>query len=431
MHHQRFRAIGYWLLLSSLMGGCQFRHLNTDKELTRVHFVDRNGFKETVSVPDRLAMYANTDFLSPQSYQKVTRTYGCNREGKTVSKITAYHDNGQISDYLELLNGRAYGIYRSWHPNGALAIEAFAIEGIGDLSKQAQVSWVFDGLSRAWNDQGSLLAEIYYEKGDLQGNALYYYPDGSLKRLVPYEKNLIDGDELLYDKTGRVLGTITYLKGQKEGKAIFKGDAEIPSYSEKYQNGLLIEGLYFDFTKQIVSQIENGQGTKTVFQEGKLYEKQEYKNGVQDGMVRRFSRGGFLISTFTIQDGIKEGKEWIYYPPSLGKESQPKLYLEWNRGMVHGICRSWYPNGVLESEREICENQRHGIASGWYADGSIMLIEEYEKDLLHSGTYRKKSEPEVISTVENGKGVATLYDGSGKFLKKVQYDQGKPIPFAP
>ena len=27
-------------------------------------------------------------------------------------------------------------------------------------------------------------------------------------------------------------------------------------------------------------------------------------------------------------------------------------------------------------------NQKHGIASAWYKDGSLMLIEEYEKDQL-------------------------------------------------
>ncbi|MEM7175578.1 MAG: hypothetical protein AAF443_06610 [Chlamydiota bacterium] len=419
-------AFCFACLMSGLIVGCHTRQATSEKELTRIHIVDRDGFKETISVRDRLAMYANNDFLSPQPYQKVTRTYGSNAQGKTVSKVTAYHDNGHISDYLELINGRACGIYRSWHPNGQLAIEAFVIEGIGDLGAQAQQSWVFDGMSRAWDDRGSILAEIYYDKGSLQGNALYYHNE-RIQRTVPYEKGMIDGQEELYNGLGKVVGTTTYRKGKKHGLALFKGSKEQPAYSEEYRDDLLIKGLYTDFSGENIAQIENGTGTKVIYKEGKLVEKQSFCNGLQQGMVRRFGKGGCLINTFIIKEEVKEGEEWIYYPLSGEGSPQPQLYLEWHRGLVHGTTRSWYPNGALESEREMCENKRHGVASAWYPDGSVMLIEEYENDLLMTGSYRKKSSMDVVSFVEKGRGTATLYDFNGRFLKKIQYDQGRPL----
>lgn len=405
--------------------GCSARK-SADEELTRIHIIDRDGFKETISTPNRLELYASNDFLSPQPYREVRRTYGSNAQGKTVSKITAYHANGQVAEYLELLGGRACGAYRAWHANGVIGVEAFVIEGVGDLSEQAQKSWVFDGVNRAWDEKENVLAEIYYEKGKLQGHALYYYPNGQVNRDVPYDKGEIHGEELLYSDQGELKGKTLYLRGKKHGAAFFKGAKEVPPYSEAYREGLLIEGLYCDFSGQVISKIEGGEGIKAVFKEGKLIEKRDYRGGKEEGLVRCFDQHGDLINTFEVKEGIKEGEEWVYYSLTEGS-AQPKLYLEWNQGVIHGICRSWYPNGALESEREMSENKKHGVASAWYLDGSVMFIEEYEANLLKKGSYRKKGDLEVKSTIENGKGVATLYDANGRFLKKVDYDRGSPL----
>jgi antitoxin component YwqK of YwqJK toxin-antitoxin module len=63
----------------------------------------------------------------------------------------------------------------------------------------------------------------------------------------------------------------------------------------------------------------------------------------------------------------------------------------------------------------------------WYRDGSLMLIEEYESDVLIKGSYYKKGDTDTISSIENGQGFATLYDSEGKFLKKISYLKGRPI----
>jgi hypothetical protein len=55
-----------------------------------------------------------------------------------------------------------------------------------------------------------------------------------------------------------------------------------------------------------------------------------------------------------------------------------------------------------------------------------MLMEEYENDLLMKGSYYKKYEKKAVSKIENGSGVATLYDKEGKFLKKITYEKGLP-----
>jgi antitoxin component YwqK of YwqJK toxin-antitoxin module len=143
--------------------------------------------------------------------------------------------------------------------------------------------------------------------------------------------------------------------------------------------------------------------------------------------VKLFDERGHLLSLFHMKDGVKHGEEWVYYPSLLDNHLQTKLYIHWSDGIVQGMARTWYPNGVLESEREISDNKKQGVASAWYRDGSLMMIEEYENDELYRGTYMKKGSSHPISSVENGEGTATLYDPDGFFLKKIPYSKGHPV----
>lgn len=69
---------------------------------------------------------------------------------------------------------------------------------------------------------------------------------------------------------------------------------------------------------------------------------------------------------------------------------------------------------------------KEGTAFAWYQDGSRMLIEEYENDLLILGRYYKKGDNEPVSRVKEGDGIATLYDPKGNFVKKIPYRKGIP-----
>ena len=148
------------MLILILLTGCGNRQGEEENRLSSIQIVDRNGFKETISAPERLRYYEHTDFFAPQPYEKVMRVYTRNTQGKTPSKMTTYHSNGELWQYLEVVNGRARGYYREWHENGVLRLELTVIEGLGDLSEEAQLSWIFDGPSRAWDSEGHLLAEI-------------------------------------------------------------------------------------------------------------------------------------------------------------------------------------------------------------------------------------------------------------------------------
>ena len=421
-----WKMIGIGSLIFLLVG-CGSHRTEPKEQLTSVQIVDRNGFKETISAEERLNLYRNTNFLAPQPYERVLRMYGRDTQGKTHSKLTTYHENGEVWQYLEILNGRACGTYREWHENGVLRLDIVVIEGIGELGEEAQLGWVFDGLSRVWDDQGRILAEINYEKGKLQGTAYFYHPNGKVRELIPYDQGLINGDLLYFSEEGKVIGKTPFVKGKKEGFATFQGNSSQPPYSEEYHDDRLVKATYQDFQGKIIAEISEGFGHQAIFQDGKLTSIREFQKGVPNGEVKLFDQRERVKSLYHTKDGTKHGREWVYYTTFREEEPKPKLYLEWLEDTVHGICRTWYPNGCLESEREMVDNKKHGISTAWYKDGSIMLIEEYENDQLVSGSYMKKGDPTPISFVEEGEGTATFHDSEGVFVRRALYKNGQPI----
>jgi antitoxin component YwqK of YwqJK toxin-antitoxin module len=407
-----------------LVTGCTLPLNNTDPDkITSINIIDHNGMSETINSKERLNAYEHTDFLAPQPYQKVMRIYGRQKNGEIRSCITSYHPNGQVKQYLEATNNRACGTYREWYPNGTLKIETCIIGGVADINTQAEQSWLFDGINTAWDENGKLIAEIRYCKGELQGDSLYYHPNGQIWKISSYDKNRPQGTFKIFLENGELFQTLTYQEGEKEGIAERYWDPSHLAYRESYKKGLLMVGHYYNYDGSSISAIEGGSGYRAIFGKQTLQELQQYQNGIQEGCVKVYDEEKNLISLYSIKEGEKEGEEIDYFPFS----SQPKLLLTWHRGILQGPVKTWYENGQLESQREMSENQKQGLLTAWYRNGALMLVEEYECDKLLKGEYYRMGEKVPLSQIEKGKGIATLFNPEGNFSRKVYYQDGKPL----
>jgi len=415
------------LITIVVLAGCAGRSKQEDPStIVSMQVIDRNGFSETISNKDRLSPYQKVNFLTPQPYQKVLRVFGKNQEGKSSSKINSYHSNGQTCQYLEIVDGRAHGKYLEWHENGLLKIETTAIEGIADINDAAKASWLFDGKSSVWDEDGHLVAEIYYDKGSLSAPSRYYYPDGTLKQVIPYEKDNIEGEVVSYYPSGNLLEKCQFAAGLRNGAALGYWENQKVKFEESFENDKLISGTYFTIQGQRLGGIEKGQGKQALFEDGMLSSLIEYRAGAPDGKVELLRKDGSLSGTYQIKDGMKEGEEWEYYSPKKAGELKPKLCLHWHEDALQGQAKTWYDNGILESQREISGSKKQGLSFAWYKSGALMLSEEYENDLLIKGSYYKKGDKNAVSHIEEGKGTATLHTPEGLFLKKISYDKGLP-----
>lgn len=414
-------------LLLAATAGCH--HAAKADPISLIQIQDRNGLTETISNPDRLISYQTVDFLSAQPYKKVLRVYKA--EGKNRSRITTYHPNGTICQYLEAEEMRAHGAFREWFPNGQLRLEANVVGGTADLSPGVQEDWVFDSLSRVWDEQGNLIASIPYQKGILEGKSIYYYPSGQVERELTYEKNKLNGLASEFWPEGTLKSQTMCKRGVKEGESFgYFVDGKI-AWKEDFLDGRLRKATYYTPQGDLVSEVENGGGFRALFDEDGSMTLAEFRIGLPEGLVQKFTSAGEIQRSYFIKNERKQGEEVEYFLPSDLETSQakpvPKMAVTWNDNMVHGCAKTWYNNGQLQSQREYSRNKRSGPSLAWYRDGSLMLYEEYEEDRILTGQYYKMQKKEPVSSITNGNGLATLFDETGSLLRKVPYFKGKPV----
>lgn len=411
-----------------LFSGCAKRASYVYKpKLTSIHIIDRNGLSETISNKDRLEQYEKVNFVSPQSYQKVMRIYSRMPNGDIKATITTYHDNGQIKQYLDILNNRAFGKYNEWYENGQLKIDSMVIGGVGDIGPSHEKTWVFDGPCKAWDNEGCLEAEVFYSKGILEGDTVYYHPNGSIWKRIPFSRGLLQGTEEIYLESGDLLQTNEYRGGEKNGVSIRYWENGQIAAQETYQHGKLHDGVYHDLSGHRVASIQDGEGYRALFGRTKVAELHEYHDGELNGEVQVFSESGALHNSYHVKNGVKHGEEIEYYETKKYQNGpMPKLSVNWYQGSVQGGVKTWYPNGKQESQREISKNQKNGLLTAWFEDGSLMMIEEYENDKLKSGKYFRKGQKMPISKIRDGNGTATIFDSEGNYLRKIQYIKGVP-----
>ena len=423
------------LIFFHFLTSCSYHKTNTSSELVLIQITDRNGITETISAKEKIQKMQKIDYKAPQPYQKVLRIFQISQNIENFSVITSYHPNGNLFQYLEIKKTRANGCYEEWHPNGKKKVHAHVIGGPADLSYQAQKEWLFDKTCFAWDEQGRLISRITYHKGFLHENSYYFFPNGKTQKIVPFQQGKIDGEIVEYNENGSLKARIRYEKGKKEGPSFAYWPNEKIQSLEEYDQDKLSEAQYFDQNNRLVSYIQNGKGKRVIFYQGFVASLLEYRNGKQEGEIETFNAAHELTSRYFIKNGKKQGEEIFYYLPeeldlsSSEKTAQllwPKLSLSWDKGVLHGIVKTWYPNGKLESQRQLSNNKKNGISCGWYENGNIMLLEEYENDYLLQGKYYSLGNKNPISLVEKGMGVATLYDKKGIFLRKVTYHNGKP-----
>ncbi len=416
------------LYLTFLFLLCACHSSKPDENLVLIQIQDRNGLAETISNPDRLITYDKVDFLSSQPYQKVLRVF--RKEGKNRSIVTTYHPNGTTWQLLEAKEMRAFGSFREWFASGAQKIEATVIGGSADLSPGAQESWLFDGISSVWDEEGHLLASIQYDKGVLSGLSTYYYPSGAIEKTVPHQQDRIEGEALAFWENGQIKTKTQYRNGQKEGISTAFWSAGERRAEEEYEAGRLKSGRYWTPSQEIISEVTEGAGFQAVFHEQQLIQLQEIRKGIVEGLVKNFDPSGELRSTCFLKNGKKHGEEIAYYSLREIDSNEtllPKISLYWDQDALQGVVKTWYSNGQLQSQREMCRNKRNGICCCWYRDGSLMLTEEYESDELIRGQYYRKNQLEPTSSISNGNGAASIYDEDGVFQRKVIYFNRKIV----
>ena len=168
----------------------------------------------------------------------------------------------------------------------------------------------------------------------------------------------------------------------------------------------------------------------------------ELKNGLKDGLFKRWWSNGKLQKEEMYKEGRVDGASRTWY-----KNGQLRSAINWKMGWFHGIWSDWDEEGFLIREEHYKNDHTHGYLRSWFR-GTEQLYEEayYEKGQLvgpqkywhFNGNLKEEIDSHYRKTWhENGQlfeerqrknwvlhGWVTAYDPSGKLLSKKQFVEG-------
>lgn len=104
-----------------------------------------------------------------------------------------YHDNGELKEEFETLNGERHGYYKLYHDNGQLRV---ILQNEYDIQA--------DGIVESLDENGFLNRSVFIKNGNLNGPFKEYYSSGKIKREGEYKDDEIIGIPIEYFEDGRV-----------------------------------------------------------------------------------------------------------------------------------------------------------------------------------------------------------------------------------
>ena len=110
-----------------------------------------------------------------------------------VEILKTYHDNGQIKEEIEAVNGKGHGIYKLYYDNCQLKV-AIRYENGHQL----------DGVVDSFDENGFLIRTVEVKNGNKNGLFKEFYPSGLIKKEGEYKDDEIIGKPIEYFEDGSI-----------------------------------------------------------------------------------------------------------------------------------------------------------------------------------------------------------------------------------
>ena len=244
------------------------------------------------------------------------------------------HQNGNLEETLNIINGYRDGIDTSYFSNGCKqSIQAYSM---GKLNGKSTVYYETGRKEREINHVQNLLQGIYilfedneqndtiefhtYKNNLMDGPQKYYYEHSQIAKLVYYKAGLLDGPHITYADSGKIEMRLNYKQGKKDGKWIYYYESGKEAHIENWSSGL-----------------KNGE-FKTVDEKGMILQQAFYKNNLPvdkhveyypDGKLKYqalYTSKGEKLEEFSIdQFGVKTE---LFKKIEKSKKGEPKKAAE-------------------------------------------------------------------------------------------------------
>lgn len=265
------------------------------------------------------------------------------KKGKKNGDSDKYHTNGIKHISAQYKNGFLSGKYKEYYNSGSLRLEAvYKIFTIDTLKKS-----LYHGSSTTYIQNGEVFSEGDYDQGKKTGVWKEYYQ-------------------------GKLLKSETYKDGEKHGP-----------YVEYQRNGILQRrGTYYrqiDVDGEVKNNIQDGK-IERYYNNGQLENLEFYKMGKRHGKFESFKQDGRLYTIKFFEDDEPTGTWQSFDNESrLMNETNYKIFEteEGKKGLKDGLYRRWN-NGVLVGEMPYEKDLAHGTEKTWHRDGSLASEKQWE-----------------------------------------------------
>jgi antitoxin component YwqK of YwqJK toxin-antitoxin module len=317
--------------------------------------------------------FRNSPYISLRSKQYK------DENGLSTFELTLYHRNPNYIKEKSTIKSRT--LPYDTHPTDLREDGISSVDGIDTF---------YDGLFKAYHDNGGLAFKITFKDGKEHGLSELYHENGQLEARTHYKNGIEDGLSETYHDNGELQLKLTYKDGKEEGP------------SNVYDSGgrLLVEKTYKDGIEQgpsrhyyIFSDISAEERFKRNYS-GKFYKPGEsfahtelnYKNGKLHGPYKEYSiDSGLLILSINYKDGklhgeFREEDERKNYQKFWTKN---RILANYKDGELHG---EYFWSGTIGSG-SIAEKQgKHTTrGKGTYKDGKKEGYWEYRENMKESG----------------------------------------------
>jgi len=210
------------------------------------------------------------------------------------------------------------------------------------------------GLEIRWNQSGTILQEMSWEKGKLRewlGN------DELFEQWFSHDKAGL----LVAEHTGRPFtGVVRWLRsgGSKSSEASFIEGRKSGSFAMWHENGQeACRGSYRD-------------GVRMPSNAWDLDGKPTLVNG--SGWVSRYTKDGKESETTPYEAGILQGQLQRWH-----SNGNKKSEISYHDGKKHGVEKEWHENGMLRWKRHWQSGHLHGSDTWWSSDGEVLSQTEH------------------------------------------------------
>lgn len=295
--------------------------------------------------------------------EKINRKDKFNNKYGTWKK---FYDDGKLKEESRYKNDLLNGYLKEYDRNGKLINATLYIDGVAQIYAE-EISNL--DIRKEYYKDGTVKKEgIYDVIGKENGLFKYFDKKGKIEKTEIYSHGILIAVGLV-DEEGKRQGYWEEYYIEPEGQIKSKG---------KYKDSKKIDEWQYYFANNKLQQIgkylkdEKPTGLwKWYYESGKLLREENFRKGLEDGMMHEYLEDGSIITEGEYIDGLKEG-EWLY------QHGDHKEIGKYRDGQKSGIWHYYYlTNNNLNFEGNFIDGVPDGKHKYYYENGKIKREEIY------------------------------------------------------